>query len=81
MPFIGRPVKSIGAGAGRRESLVEAVGPDADHQVVPGDAAEHVPVQHEGDTAEHLPFAQVRAIADDPADAVGEPFVVRHRRR
>jgi hypothetical protein len=63
----------------RRSEGDPSAGADAYHQVVAGDAAEHVAVEHKGDAAEHLAFGQPRTIADDRADAVREGFAVGHQ--
>jgi len=54
---------------------------DSDHQVIPHNAAAHSPLIEKGQTAEHLSFCEVLPIGQRSADAVCEPFVVRHENR
>src|SRR5205814_3339749 len=63
----------------RPDQLIRLIGVDANEQ--PALAARgnrHVPADEEAETAEHLLLAQIRLVADELADALGEGLVVRH---
>ena len=62
-----------------RERFGVAVGPDAGHQRIAGDADEHVPAQHERDAAEHRLLDDVVARLQQLADALRESGVVCHQ--
>ena len=63
-----------------RERLVGGIRAEAEHQLVAHDPAAHVTSQHERETAEHLPLAQIGVWAKHVADATREFLVVSHLR-
>src|SRR5258706_66415 len=52
--------------------------PDPNHQVVLDDPDGHVPSNHEGNAAEHLPLGDVAAVAKNSADTLCQSFDVGH---
>ena len=76
MPVIGLPVKSIGCKWWPFERVLCELGSESQHQPVGDDAAAHVPVEHEGETAEHLALAQRGVGGKDVPHAYRELLVV-----
>ena len=63
---------------GLRQRFVQVLLADAHHKFAAEDAAGHVAVEHEAQTAEHLLLAHARPSGQQVTDAAGKGFVVGH---
>jgi hypothetical protein len=61
---------------GRDRVVIVALEPDANHQLVADDAAEHPAAEQKRETAEHLRLGDAGAGSQTAADPTGERFVV-----
>ena len=55
-----------------------SVWPNADHDFVLDDAAEHIAIQRKTGASEHSPLVDVGDIPERIANALNEPFVAGH---
>jgi hypothetical protein len=60
------------------EGSVGAALAESEHEVGADDAAGHVPSDHEGEAAEHLPLGEVWRGREQSADSGGKFLVVGH---
>ena len=75
----GPPGEVHQADVGPAESLFRPVGPDANHEVAFGDAAEHLPLEQERQTTEHRLLGHASTGRNGAADPLGQLAVVGHR--
>src|SRR3990172_6242382 len=68
------------ARVGPSQGLVVTLGPDADHELVLDDSAEHLAAAEEGEATKHLLLRNVSPALKGASDALNEILVVRHRR-
>jgi len=62
-----------------RKSLFVFLWPNSDNKILAHDAAAHMAINHERQTAEHLPFLGKTFFHKDVADSLGQTFIEGHR--